>query len=331
MKDLSFHSEITKGQLLSNENMRAPEHFVTKYLNEWARSNISEELYQEHQELWDRYGELLGHELVLKNDIFPTSIPIGYVIEAFFESCDMQSTQRVYVVEAFNKWIQAENGNVRKELFEYHGNAPYRYVMSFDEDISVTDNPNDNSDKSSTELLYGPPESDDNDDDERMGYEEALRIAQDVKKKLEPHCVCIEIAGSIRRKKETIGDIEIVALPKPYDTGLFQSGIAKVVNQWKKVKGELPCKYTQRILPGGQKLDLFFSEKDNWGLIYAIRTGSSTYSHKVLARGWVKNGYKSKDGYLYRNGKKISTYSEKDVFSIAKVPYVEPEERELYE
>ncbi len=120
----------------------------------------------------------------------------------------------------------------------------------------------------------------------------ALEIANRIKLELEPHCDRIEISGSIRREKPWVKDIEIVAIPKPYETGLFSSGIAPVVEQWKKVKGELPCKYTQRILPEGIKLDLFFAQPDNWGLIYAIRTGSADYSHKVLATNWVRLGYK---------------------------------------
>lgn len=162
-----------------------------------------------------------------------------------------------------------------------------------------------------------------------MRYEEAILIAEKVKALLSPHCERIEIAGSIRRKKPEVKDIEIVAIPKPYETGLFEDGIATVVNQWEKVKGELPCKYTQRILPEGIKLDLFFAERGNWGLIYAIRTGSAEYSHKVLATAWVQRGYKSENGYLMQNGKVYETPEEKDLFTRIGVAYVEPEERNL--
>lgn len=160
-----------------------------------------------------------------------------------------------------------------------------------------------------------------------MKHSEALQIAEKVKSMLAPHCERIEIVGSIRRKKPEVKDIEIVAIPKPYDTGLFQSGIAPVVNQWQKVKGELPCKYTQRILPEGIKLDLFFAEPGNWGLIYAIRTGSADYSHKVLGTAWVKSGYKSEGGYLYSRGKKVNVPEEEYLFSLIGVRYVEPEFR----
>ena len=118
-----------------------------------------------------------------------------------------------------------------------------------------------------------------------------------------------------------------MAIPKPYDIGLFESGIATVVKQWEKVKGELPCKYTQRILPEGIALDLFFADRENWGNIFAMRTGSADYSHKTLASQWVSLGYKSEDGYLHKDGKKISIPEEEDLFKLIELPYVVPELR----
>ena len=162
-----------------------------------------------------------------------------------------------------------------------------------------------------------------------MIYEQAYEIAEKTKALLAPHCERISIAGSIRRKKPFVKDIEIVAIPKPYDIGLFESGIATIVNQWPKVRGELPCKYTQRILPEGIALDLFFADKDNWGLIYAMRTGSADYSHQVLATAWVKRGFKGEEGYLCSNGKRISVPEEKDLFRLIGVLYVEPEKRNI--
>jgi DNA polymerase/3'-5' exonuclease PolX len=162
-----------------------------------------------------------------------------------------------------------------------------------------------------------------------MKYEKAIIIANKIKAQLEPHCERIEIAGSIRRKKSEVKDIEIVAIPKPYGTELFESGIATIVNQWQKVKGELPCKYTQRILPEGIKLDLFFAERDNWGNTYAMRTGSADYSHLKLASRWKFMGYISKDGFLHRDNQKIVLREEEDLFNLLCMPYCEPEKRNL--
>lgn len=160
-----------------------------------------------------------------------------------------------------------------------------------------------------------------------MRLDQAKAIAERVKAQLAPHCDRIEIAGSIRRQKPDVGDIEIVAIPKPYDVGLFASGIAPIVDQWPKVRGVLPCKYTQRLLPEGIALDLFFATPINWGLIYAIRTGSADYSHHVLACGWVRNGYISSGGTLTRFGVAVPVREEVDLFRLAGVQWTEPEER----
>jgi len=163
-----------------------------------------------------------------------------------------------------------------------------------------------------------------------MELHQAQQIANQLKLLLQPHCHRIEIAGSIRRKNPNVKDIEIVAIPKPYQIGLFADGIATVVNQWAKVKGELPCKYTQRILPEGIKLDLFFATKQNWGLIFAIRTGSAEYSHQVLATTWKKLGYKSIDGQLHSaSGKAIPIPEEINLFNLLNIPYTPPENRNI--
>jgi DNA polymerase/3'-5' exonuclease PolX len=164
-----------------------------------------------------------------------------------------------------------------------------------------------------------------------MKLSEAKNIADNLVQKLSPFCFRIEIAGSIRRKKPEVKDIEIIAIPKPYEVGLFESGIATIINKFEKVRGDLPCKYTQRILPEGIKLDLFFAVPENWGLILAIRTGSADYSHKVLANAWVKAGYKSVDGMLFheQNKKQYDVREEIDLFNRIGLKYIEPEFRNL--
>ncbi len=162
-----------------------------------------------------------------------------------------------------------------------------------------------------------------------MIYSQAILIAERVLAELAPYCSRISVAGSVRRKKAICGDIEIVLIPLPYETGLFESGVATVINQWQKVKGELPAKYTQRILPEGIKLDIFFAEEGNFGLQLAIRTGSAEYSHKVLAAAWVARGYHSKWGYLHLGHKRFECKEEIDLFNRLSIPYTEPENRNL--
>ncbi len=48
-----------------------------------------------------------------------------------------------------------------------------------------------------------------------MKIEEASILADEVRCALEPFCSRVEVAGCIRRKKADVGDIDIVAMPKP--------------------------------------------------------------------------------------------------------------------
>lgn len=160
-----------------------------------------------------------------------------------------------------------------------------------------------------------------------MKLSNAQEIADRLLNALSPYCERIEIAGSIRRRKPDVNDIEIVAIPNPYDIGLFASGIASILELFPVIRGQLPCKYTRRKLPDGIEADFFFAVPENWGLIYAIRTGPADFSHHVLACGWVRNGYNSVNGMLIRDGKTVSIYEESDLFRVARVPWIEPEDR----
>ena len=155
-----------------------------------------------------------------------------------------------------------------------------------------------------------------------MKIDEAKKIADKYVEILKPYCLRIEIAGSIRREKPEVKDIEIVAIPGNLE------GFAREVNKLQKVKGEPTGKYTQRILPEGIRLDLFIANEKNWGLIFAIRTGSVDFSHKTLACGWVKKGYHSKDGKLIdKQGREIVLREERDLFDLIGIPFVKPELR----
>jgi DNA polymerase/3'-5' exonuclease PolX len=166
-----------------------------------------------------------------------------------------------------------------------------------------------------------------------MKLEQAQQIAARVIDKIEPFCDRIEVAGSVRRRKPDVGDIEIVCIPRQLPGGLFgdewtrHPDFIDAVNAWPAVKGLATGKYTQRTLPEGIALDLFTATAQNWGLIYAIRTGSAEFSHRVLASGWSRRGYISTDGMLTQRGEPVPVLSERELFDLAGVKWVEPELR----
>lgn len=137
-----------------------------------------------------------------------------------------------------------------------------------------------------------------------MNLTQASQIAEKYVELLRPHCDKIHIAGSIRRLKPDVGDIEIVCLPKKIKTfvaDLFGKGIEtlQVTPEYADlcrelghaVKGFPYGKYMQIELPEGINLDLFMPDADDYWRQFAIRTGSADYSGKVLASGWRKIGW----------------------------------------
>lgn len=162
-----------------------------------------------------------------------------------------------------------------------------------------------------------------------MRLADAVPIADQIRDALLPFCERCEIAGSIRRRKLEVGDIEIVCIPRGRDLPAF----AEAVRRWTAVKGKATGRYTQRRHPSGMVLDLFMATRENWGLIYAIRTGSARFSHEVLARGWVKAGYHSNDGRLYyrfdtkADPQVVYVAEERDLFALIGLEWVEPELR----
>ena len=194
-------------------------------------------------------------------------------------------------------------------------------------------------------------------------YIEAKKIADGLVELLQPHCDELFIAGSIRRKKEIIGDVELVCLPKQIEisegdlfdvvtTKITDPAFGEAVNSLGKiVKGKYDGKYMQIELASGINLDLFMPSDFDMYRTLAVRTGSADYSFKVIATGWKRIGFCGSDVGLRKisdcEGTKTSDgktkykcvnpdaelpphwKSEKEFFDWIKVPYVEPEFRNI--
>lgn len=164
-----------------------------------------------------------------------------------------------------------------------------------------------------------------------MQLEQAQNIAQKYLEELRPFSKRSAIAGSVRRERPTVKDIEMVMVRKTSELIAFKNYMSGFIS----VKGSVTGKYMQVILPEGIKLDLFMVNLDNWGNQFAIRTGSAQFSHKILATGWVKKGYISQDGYLYNQNEengplgKVLLYEETDLFKLIGLPWLEPKYREV--
>lgn len=184
----------------------------------------------------------------------------------------------------------------------------------------------------------------------------AQEIADNLVKILSPYCGKIHIAGSVRRKKPVVKDIEIVCQPKRIiSTDLFgeevNSGVdpqfrKEVMKLGEAIKGNPDSRYMQIRLPQEIKLDLFMPAADDYFRQFAMRTGSADYSGSVIAGGWVKLGWvgagdsglrrnedcrKSSDGkwkVINKTGERPPVWeSEEEFFEWLNVEWIEPEKR----
>ncbi len=199
---------------------------------------------------------------------------------------------------------------------------------------------------------------------EPIEREEALSAAYGFIETIEGHVARFEVAGSLRRGKASVHDIEIVAVPRfEFSGGLFDFGLTADERQNGKnllhsrmqellAAGWINQNRSRKDLkknPFGEKYyRINFSNPDHfngrpeypidlfvvippaqWGVILVIRTGSAEFSHSLVQKGWP-HGITVRNGHLEdRSGKIIPTQEERDVFDALHVGWIEPEKREV--
>ncbi len=139
------------------------------------------------------------------------------------------------------------------------------------------------------------------------------------------HFKRLEVAGSLRRKKETIKDIDIVAssLPKNsqalMDYFLQFENKAQIINQG-NTKSTI-------ILKSGIQADLRLVTDDEFPFLLHHSTGSKEHNTAMRSLAKMKN-LKMNEYGLFRGTKKISCQSEEEIFQILGLQFIPPELRE---
>lgn len=158
----------------------------------------------------------------------------------------------------------------------------------------------------------------------RSAQKQANEIVNQLKKLKEVRK--IEVAGSLRRKKPTIGDIDImVSSTKPgkvIDAFTKMKGIQKVVAKG-STKGSV-------ILKSGMQADVRVLAPESWGAGLFYFTGSKNFNIE-MRKVAIKLGYKLSEYGLFdkKTGKMIAGKTERDICKKLGVKYPEPEEREM--
>jgi DNA polymerase (family 10) len=133
----------------------------------------------------------------------------------------------------------------------------------------------------------------------------------------------IEWAGSLRRMKENIGDIDILA------TGPDKEKIIQAFTHLPEVKEVLASGETKAsvIVEGGTQIDLRVVEEDSYGAALQYFTGSK--GHNIHLRGIAKaKGLKINEYGVFKGKRKIAGKEEKDVYRVLGMDWIEPELRE---
>lgn len=194
---------------------------------------------------------------------------------------------------------------------------------------------------------------------EPVPYAEALRRALTLTGALDSACERLEVAGSLRREKPEVHDIELVAMTRleerPGDDlwstdathDLLEERIAELLaarfleaRQVANNRADGSVDVTTKLGPAfkalvyrGIPVDLFVVRPPaSWGCIYALRTGPGDWNTKLVtdckaigrrvAGGQVER-------WSYRGWVPVPTPEEADFFRELGQPWVEPPERHV--
>jgi DNA polymerase (family 10) len=171
-----------------------------------------------------------------------------------------------------------------------------------------------------------------------MRLEYAEWLAGHFVKRIAPFLKRVEIAGSIRRRREFVGDIEVVAIPY-MNTDLFSDDSTPLMDPLHIELSKLGT-----IVRGGDRyIRIHLTKPDQyadiflvwppaqWGSIFAIRTGPHDLSQYVVTR-MRDLGYFHQNGHAHRidSGEVVPTPTEEDFFSLAGLKCPEPQNRDHF-
>jgi len=171
----------------------------------------------------------------------------------------------------------------------------------------------------------------------RHRYDTAYAVAQPIIEALRSHhgVIRCSIAGSLRRHRETIGDIDFLVSARPKDAASIIEDFAAIPGISVSAKGETKASV---VLKGGIQADLRVVTDDQYAFALNYFTGSKEHNIALRARALkLKNlslneyGFSpifEKEKSAKELGSSIKCKSEEDLYEALKLDYVAPELRE---
>lgn len=147
----------------------------------------------------------------------------------------------------------------------------------------------------------------------------------------------IEVAGSYRRRQETVGDVDLLAIA---DDDAAAAAITKAFTSYAEVDEVLGSGATRSSvrLRNGIQVDLRVMDEESFGAALLYFTGSKAHNVELrqlaLDRGWhlteygLFEGTGEKGATPLSSGKLLASRTEADIYKKLGLQYVEPEMRE---
>jgi len=133
----------------------------------------------------------------------------------------------------------------------------------------------------------------------------------------------VDIAGSCRRKQETCGDLDVLAIAED-ETALMDCLAAHPLVEKVLARGETK----QRVrLKSGIELDLRVVPSESYGAAMQYFTGSKEHNI-VVRRMALTKGLKVNEYGVYRGDEAVAGRTEEEVYAAIGLPWIPPELRE---
>ncbi len=160
---------------------------------------------------------------------------------------------------------------------------------------------------------------------ERMSLGIALPMAEEIIHEISkiPGAKGTIAAGSLRRMRETIGDIDILTMAEDGEQ------VVKAFTKLSLIKEVLAAGETKGsvILENGMQVDLRVVEPDSYGAALQYFTGSKAHNIKLRTIA-LEKGLKINEYGVFRGSKKIAGESEEGIYKTLELPWIPPEIRE---
>ncbi|MCS7278674.1 MAG: DNA polymerase/3'-5' exonuclease PolX [Thermodesulfobacteriaceae bacterium] len=154
---------------------------------------------------------------------------------------------------------------------------------------------------------------------------EVLPLAEEIIRVLKKEGVVekIAVAGSIRRRKETVKDIDLLI------TSSNPEEVMKKITElpWVEEVIALGETKTSVRLKTGIQMDVRVVESDSWGAALAYFTGSKAHNIRVRELA-LERGLKINEYGVFRGETKIAGKTEEEVYASIGLPFIPPEIRE---